>query len=73
MRGPAGVAEPCESLRGVLQHERARGTARQARVGERRAERVERRLVVSLPQAKSAQRVEIVSARLGPPRQGPAR
>ena len=57
--------------RGVLQHERARGTAWKRRVGQRRAERVERRPAVALPQADRAQRVEIVSARLGLPCQGP--
>jgi hypothetical protein len=49
MRGPARIAEPRESLGGVLQHQRARGTARKRPVGQRGAERLERPPVVSLP------------------------
>src|SRR6185295_662757 len=45
--GSRRVTEALERLGGVLQHERARAPVAQRRVGERRSERDERRLVVA--------------------------
>src|SRR4029453_18774208 len=67
-RGRRRVAEARVRLGRVLQHEGARGR-RGGPVGQRGTERLERALMVLLPQPEGAERVEVVAARLRVSRQ----
>ena len=52
MRRGRRIAETLESFSGMIEHNGARAPVAERRVGERRAERGERRLVVALAEAQ---------------------